>query len=84
MGLYIVKEVPTLLMGIWDPQYGLLGLAKRVKRSHRHTVRLAQQKQFIVLGSDAVYLRDVSAVFCRVLYVVAKCFLQDWGSSRLL
>lgn len=67
-------------MSSWDPQDGLLRLPKKIKRSHRHTVCLARQKQFIPLISNIVYLCEVGAVFCKVLYVVAK----DRGSFCLL
>lgn len=71
-------------MNSWDPQDGLLRLPKKIKRSHRHTVCLARQKQLIPLVSNIVYLCEVGAVFCKVLYVVAKCSLQDGGSFCLL
>lgn len=81
----MLKEgVLTLLMSSWDPQDSLLRLPKKIKRSHRHVVCLAGQKQFILLVGNIVYLCKVGAVFCKVLYVVAKCSLQDGGSFCLL
>lgn len=78
------EGVLTLLMSSWDPQDSLLRLPKKIKRSHRHVVCLASQKQFILLAGNIVYLCEVGAVFCKVLYVVAKCSLLDWGSFCLL
>lgn len=65
----------TLFLNGWNPQGGHWRLPKRIIRNHRHPIALASQMQFKLLVSGVHCLCEVSVVFWKVPYVVAKCFL---------